>query len=118
VTVKTSSFPTWAIGLVASTVAVVAMERVALGLFTSFGGLAIVAVAAFLAGTTAAGIAAPDQFARNSSVVAWYIVVLAAIYFLVLPALGGPDPPGARGGPGVYPPPQRGGSPGTYPPLR
>jgi hypothetical protein len=45
-----------------------------------------------------------------------YVVVLAAVYFLVLPALRGLERPGARGGPGVYPSPQRGGSPGTFPP--
>jgi len=111
-------FPAWLIGVAASTAAVVALERVALGLFTSFGGIAMVAVAAFVAGTTAVGIADPDQFARNSSVVAFYIVLLAAVYFLVLPALGDPEGSGARGGPGVYPPPPRGGSPGTYPPVR
>ena len=114
---KTSSFPTWLVGLVASAAAVVALERAALALFTSFGGLAIVAVAAFVAGTMAGGIADPDRLARNSSVVAFFIVVLAAAYFLVLPALGDPERAGARGGPGVYPP-QRSGGPGTYPPLR
>jgi hypothetical protein len=113
-----TAFPAWLIGVVASTAAVVALERVALGLFTSFGGIAMVAVAAFVAGTTAVGIADPDQFARNSSVVAFYIVLLAAVYFLVLPALGDPEGSGARGGSGVYPPPQRGGSPAAYPPVR
>jgi hypothetical protein len=112
-----TSFPAWLIGVAASTAAVVALERVALGLYTSFVGIAIVAVAAFVAGTTAAGIAEPDQLARNSSVVAFYIVVLAAVYFLVLPALGDPSAAGARGGPGVYPP-QRSGSPAAYPPIR
>jgi hypothetical protein len=112
------SVPSWLVGLVASTAAVAALQFAMIGLFTSFGGLAIVAVAALAAGMVAAGMAAPEQFGRDSSVVAFSIVVLAAVYFLVLPALRGPEPPGARGGPGVYPPPQRGGSPGTYPPLR
>ena len=112
------SVPSWLVGLVASTVTVAALQFAMLGLFTSLGGLAIVAVAALAAGMVVAGMAAPEQFGRDTSVVAFYIVVLAAVYFLVLPALRGPEPPGARGGPGVYPPPQRGGSPGTYPPLR
>jgi hypothetical protein len=111
------SVPSWLVGLVASTGAVAALQFAMLGLFTSFGGLTIVAVAAFATGMVAAGMAAPEQFERDSSVIAFYIVVLAAIYFLVLPALGGPEPPGARGRPGVYRP-QRGGSPGTYRPLR
>ena len=112
------SVPSWLVGLVASTAAVAALQFAMLGLFTSLGGLAIVAVAALAAGMVVAGMAAPEQFGRDTSVVAFYIVVLAAVYFLVLPALRGPEPPGARGGPGVYPPPQRGGSPGTYPRLR
>jgi hypothetical protein len=112
------SVPSWLVGLVASTAAVAALEFAMIELFTSFGGLAMVAVAAFAAGMVAAGMAAPGQFERDSSVVAFYIVVLAAIYLLVLPALRGPEPPGARGGAGVYPPPRRGGSPGTYPPPR
>jgi hypothetical protein len=112
------SVPSWLVGLVASSAAVAALRLVMLGLFTSVGGLAIVAVAAFAAGMVAAGLAAPEQFGRDSSVIAFYIVVLAAVYFLLLSALGGPERPGAHGRPGVYPPPQRGGSPGTYPPRR
>jgi hypothetical protein len=37
------------------------------------------------------------------------VFVLAAAYLLLLPALAGPVPPGAHGGPGVYAPPERGG---------
>jgi hypothetical protein len=42
-----------------------------------------------------------------------YVVVLAAVYFIVLPALPWRSGP-ARGGPGVYPPPSAGAVPAPF----
>jgi hypothetical protein len=107
--------PSWAIALGAATAALAATGFVSVGFFASFGGLAIAAAVAFVAGTAAAGIVDPERTPRNTGVVAFYLLVLATAYFLLLPALAGPQPPGARGGPAVYPP-SRGGGPGVDPP--
>jgi hypothetical protein len=115
---RTKAVPSWLVGLVAATGALVALGFVSVGFFASFGGLVIAGAVSLTVGTVAAAIVDPDRAARNAAVVAFYVLVLAAAYFLILPALAGPQTPGARGGPGVYPPQQRGGAPGVYPPQR
>jgi hypothetical protein len=115
---RSSAVPSWLVGLVAATAALIALGFVSVGFFASFGGLVIAGALALMIGVAAAGAADPDRAGRNAAVVAFYVLVLAALYFLLLPALAGPQPPGARGGPGVYPPPQPRGGPGVYPPQR
>ena len=116
-TTRLRNVPSWAIALAATTAALVAVGLLSVGFFASFGGLAIAGMAAFAAGTLAAAIVDAKQAARNTAVVAFYLVVLAAVYFLLLPALADPQQPGARGGPRVYPP-ARSGGPGVHPPQR
>jgi hypothetical protein len=82
----------------------IAMGVVSAGFFASFGGLAIAGALALMVGVAAGAAADPDRAARNAAVVAFYVLVLAAAYLLLLPAFAGPVAPGARGGPGVYPP--------------
>src|SRR4051794_3449437 len=98
--------PGWFVALAGATGGLVAVGFVSVGFFASGGGLIIAAAVAMITGIVAASIADPDRAVRNTAVVAFYILVLAAAYFLVLPALAGPQPAGARGGPGVYAPRQ------------
>jgi hypothetical protein len=114
---RSSAVPSWLIGLVAATAVLIALGVVSVGIFASFGGLVIAGALALMMGVAAGAVADPDRAARNAAVAAFYVLVLAAVYFLMLPALAGPQPPGARGGPGVYPPPERGG-PAINPPPR
>jgi hypothetical protein len=107
----------WLVGVLAATCALIVMGFLSVGFFVSVGGLAIAWTVAFMAGTGAAAVVDPAHSGRNASVVAFYLIVLVAAYFLILPAVAGPVPPGARGGPGVYPP-RSGGGPGVYPPQR
>jgi len=116
--IKAPILPSWVVSLLAATCALVILGFVSIGFFASFGGLVIAGAVALMAGTVVAGIVDPDRLGRNASVVAFFVLVLAAAYFVILPALAGPVPTGSRGGPGVYPPPQRGGGPGVYPPQR
>jgi len=104
------------IGLGAAMAGLVAIGNVSAGFFASVGGLAIAAAVALALGIGVVGIVEPNRAVTNGVVVAFYVLVLAAAYFLILPALAGPAPPGARGGPGVYPPAQPRGSAGVYPP--
>lgn len=76
----------------------------------------IAAAMALAVGSAVAGVVDAGRAKRNAAVVAFYVLVLAATYVLILPALAGPMPPGARGGPGVDPPLQRSGAPAVYPP--
>jgi hypothetical protein len=99
-----STVPSWLVGLVATTAVLIAMGVVSAGFFASFGGLAIAGALALMVGVAAGAAADPDRAARNAAVVAFYVLVLAAAYLLLLPAFAGPVAPGARGGPGVYPP--------------
>jgi hypothetical protein len=113
--------PGWMIGLGAATAALVAIGYVSVGFFVSVGGLAIAAAVALTVGIGVAATVEPNRAVANGAVVTFYVLVLAVAYFLILPALAGPAPPGARGGPGVYPPgvnppAQPRGSPGVYPP--
>jgi hypothetical protein len=107
--VRRTAIPSWLVGLVAATAVLIALGVVSVGFFASFGGLVIAGALALTIGVAAGAAANPDQAARNTAVVAFYVLVLAAAYFLLLPALAGPAAPGARGGPAVYPPPERGG---------
>ena len=106
----------WVVGLLGATGALVLLGFVSIGFFASFGGLVIAGAVALTAGTVAAGIVDPNRAGTNAAVVALSVLALAAAYSLILPALAGPVPPGARGGPGVNPLPQRRGGPGGYPP--
>jgi hypothetical protein len=99
--------PSWLVGLLGATGALILIEFVAIGFYASFGGLIIAAALAIWAGTAAAAAVDPRRWARNASVVAFFIIVLFALYFILLPSLAGPsDPrgPSSHGGPGVYPP--------------
>jgi len=95
--------PSWLIALTAATAALIVLGFVSMGFFASFGGLLITGSVALVTGTVAGGIADPDHVARNAAVTAFYVLVLTAAYFLLLPALSGPPSPGSRGGPAVYP---------------
>ena len=106
----------WLVGVGVATGALLALGFVSIGFFASFGGLVIAGAVALSVGIASAGIADPDHAGRNAAIVAFYVLLLAAAYFLILPAIAGPERPDSRGGPGVYPPPQRGGAPGAYPP--
>ena len=114
--IKPAIVPSWVVSLAAATGALIILGFVSIGFFASFGGLVIAGAVALTAGTVAAGIVDPDRVGRNVAVVAFYVLVLAAAYLLILSALGGPRPAGARGGPGVYRSPQGGGGPGVNPP--
>lgn len=116
--IKPLIVPSWVVSVLAATLALVVLGFVSIGFFTSFGGLAIAGVVALTAGIITAGIVDADRTGTNAAVVAFYVLVLAAAFLLILPALAGPVPPGARGGPGVYPPPQGVGGPAVYPPQR
>jgi hypothetical protein len=105
------SVPSWLLGVTAVTAVLTIFEIRATGFFASFGGLLIVGGVALMVGVATASIADRDHAARNAAVVAFYVLLLAAVYFLWLPAIGEPGVPGSRGGPGVYPPPDRGGPP-------
>jgi hypothetical protein len=107
--------PGWLAGILAATCALIVLRLVSMGFYVSLGGLIVAGTIAFLAGTCMSGIFDPERLGRNTATVAFYLVVLAAAYFLILPALGDPVPPGARGGPGVFPPTGSGG-PGVFPP--
>jgi hypothetical protein len=107
--------PGWLAGMVAATAALIVLWFVSMGFYVSGGGLLIAGTIAFVAGTCVAGLVDSERLGFSTATVAFYLVVLAAGYFLILPALAGPVPPGARGGPGVYPP-TAGGSPAVYPP--
>jgi hypothetical protein len=110
--------PGWAAGILAATVALVAIGFAAVGFFTSYGGLAIVGVLAIVAGSAVAAVVEPGRAERSAAVVAFYVIALAAVLFLlILPAITGPQPAGAGGGPGVYPPLPTGGAP-VNPPRR
>ena len=90
---------------------------VSIGFFASPGGLVIVGVAALALGTIVAAAVDPPHAARNIGVVAFYVVVIASAYILILSGLARAAPAGSRGGPGIYPPPSRGG-PAVHPPQR
>jgi hypothetical protein len=107
----------WLIGVLAATSALIIMRFLSMGFFVSVGGLVIAWTVAFMAGTGAAAVVEPAHSGRNASVVAFYLIVLVAVYFLILPAFAGSVPSGARGGSGVDPP-RSGGGPGVYPRQR
>jgi len=110
--------PGWLVGLLAATGSLIAIGFVSIGFFVSLGGLVIASALALTVGAVVAGVVDPDRAKRNVAVVALYVLVLAAAYLLILPALAGPMPPGTRGGPGVDPPPPTGGAPAVYPQQR
>jgi hypothetical protein len=97
--------PGWLVGLFTSTLALVVLSFVELGVFTSVPGLLIAGTLAFIAGMCAAATVDSRRLGPNAAIVAWYIAALLAVY-LVLPALSRPLQPGGptRGGPGVFPP--------------
>jgi hypothetical protein len=84
--------------VLAATCALIVMGFLSMGFFVSVGGLVIAWTVAFMAGTGAAAVVEPAHSGRNASVVVFYFIGLVAVYFLILPALAGPVPPGARGG--------------------
>ena len=108
--------PGWLAGLMGATGALIVLWFVSTAYYVSLGGLAIAGGIAFMAGTGAAAIVDSERIGLNTATVAFYLVVLAAAYFLILPALAGPVPPGVqRGGPAVDLP-TAGGGPRVYPP--
>lgn len=107
--------PGWLAGVLGATGALIAIGFVSIGFFVSLGGLVIAGFVALAVGVAAATIVDPEQVSTSSSIVALYLVVLAAAYFLILPKLVEPAPPGARGGPAVDMP-SRGGAPAVSPP--
>ncbi len=113
---RSRAVPSWLMGLVAATGALIAIGFVSTGFFVSIGGLVIAAAVALAVGCGVAAAVDPGRADRNAAVVAFYILVLAALYFLVLPALREPLSPGTRGGPAVYQPAK--GGPAVYPPQR
>ena len=94
------TLPSWFVGPLVATAALVVMGFVSLGaVYASIGGLFIAAGVAFWAGASMAGIAEPRRRARSALIVAVYLVVLFASY-LTLPR--SQSPPGAsRGGPAL-----------------
>ena len=103
--------PGWLAGMLGATGTLITLGSVSMGWYVSIGGLVIAGVLALVVGTAAASIVEPAETARNSAVVAFYLVVLATAYFLIMPTLVELVPNGApsvdtprRGGPGVYPP--------------
>jgi hypothetical protein len=115
--VRRTAIPSWLVGLVAATAALIALGVVSIGFFASYGGLVIAGALALMLGVAAGAAAERDRAARNTAVVAFY--VLGARHG-VLPSAARarrPVAPGARGGPGVYPLPERGG-PVVSPPAR
>jgi hypothetical protein len=82
------------VGPLAATATFVILGLVSLGFYVSLGGLLIGAAALV-----------DSRVGRNAGIVAGFIVALFIVYLVILPALGGPIPPGvSRGGPGVLPP--------------
>ena len=79
--------PTWLVGVLAATCALIVMGFLSVGFFVSVGGLVIAWTVAFMAGTGAAAVVEPAHSGRNASVVAFYLIVLVAVYVLILPAL-------------------------------
>lgn len=101
--------PSWLVGLLAAIGALILVGFVSIGFYASFGGLIIAGALALTAGTAAAAAVDSKRSARNAAVVAFFIVVLFALYLILLPSLARPsDPrgPSSHGGPGVYPPQQ------------
>jgi hypothetical protein len=88
-------------GTLAATVTLIVLSFVALGLFTSIGGLMIAATVAIMAGAGAAAMVDPARSDRNAAVVAGYVAVLFLAYFLIGQVSGRYAPPGSRGGPAV-----------------
>jgi len=104
-------------GVVAATAVLIALGVASLGFFASFGGLVIAGALALMVGVAAGAAADRPRAWTNAAVVASCVLVLAAAYLILLPALAGPQPPNARGGRGVSSSPQRGG-PAVNPPPR
>jgi hypothetical protein len=108
--------PGWFVGILGATCALIVLSFVSMAYFVSLGGLVIAGGIAFMAGTGAAAMVDTKRIGLNTTAVGFYLVALAAAYFLILPSLAGPLPPGVqRGGPAVDRP-AAGGSPGVYPP--
>jgi hypothetical protein len=93
------------VGVITATVALIVLGFVALGLFTSLGGLVIATGVAALAGATAGSLAEPARSARTSAIVVGYVAILILAYLLVGQTASRYAPPGSRGGPGRSPQP-------------
>ena len=94
------------VGIVAATGTIVALWFVALGLFTSLGGLVIAAMIAAWIGTTVATVV-DRRFERNVAAVAAYVAVLVLAYLMLGQSMSRHAPlglPGSSGGLGVMPP--------------
>jgi len=69
--------------VLAATCALIVMGFLLAGLFVSMGGVMIAWLVAFMAGTGAAAAVERAHSDRDASVVAFYLIVLVAGYFLV-----------------------------------
>ena len=102
-------------GVLAATLALVAIGFVSIGFFASYGGLLIAGAIAIVVGSAAAAAIDRRRTHNHAGVVAFYVLALGAAYVLFAQALASTMPSSARGGPAVYP--SRGGGPGVYPAL-
>jgi len=102
-------------GILAATLALVAIGFVSIGFFASYGGILIAGAIAVVAGSTAAAAIDRQRAQNHAGFVAFYVLALGAAYVLFAQALASSMPPSARGGPAVYP--SRGGGPGVYQPA-
>jgi len=90
-------------GILGATVALVAIEYASVGFFASYGGFVIAGALAIFVGSTVAAAVDPARAENYAAVVAFYIVGLGAVYFLILQALAATSPPGADGRPAIDP---------------
>jgi hypothetical protein len=109
--------PSWLAGVAAATAILIAVGVASLGFLASFGGLVIAGALALMVGVAAGAAADCPRAGRtqpSSRFTCWCSLRRTLI---LLPALAGPQPPNARGSPGVYSSPQRAG-PAVNPPPR
>jgi hypothetical protein len=86
-------------GMLGATITLIVLSLVAVGLFTSIGGLMIAATVAIMAGAGAAAMVEPARSDRNVAVVAGYIAILFLAYLLIAQVRYAA--PGSRGGQAV-----------------
>jgi hypothetical protein len=92
------------VGTLAATVTLIVLGLVALGLFTSVGGLLIAGTIATVAGIIASVIVEPRKPGRNAVVVAGYVAILLLGSLIVGQTTARYAPSGSPGGPAVMPP--------------
>jgi len=92
------------VGVGGSTLALLGMVTVALGLFTSLFGTLIAGVIAAVVGVSAGAIMEPRRTARTAVVVTLYVACLVFGYLALTQYVARHSPPGSSGGANTLPP--------------